>query len=102
VVDAGLDVAEESRDPVIDCLLVVDDGLVAVLGVPPMLALGAVFVAGAGGGAIVVLPVVLNLDLVLESEVLAVVAGVVVLGVLAAELAELTALVGDFVGDCTR
>jgi hypothetical protein len=86
-----------------DCLLVVDDGLAAVLGAPPIDALGAVFViAGVGGGAILVLPVVLSLDLVLESEVLAVVAGVVVLGVLAAELAELTALVGDLVGDCVN
>jgi hypothetical protein len=83
-----------------DCLLVVDDGLLAVLGAPPIDALGVVLVAGAGGGAILILPVVLNRDLVLESEVLAVVAGVVVRGVLAAELAELTALVGDLVGDC--
>ena len=45
------------------------------------------------------LPVVLSLDLVLESEVLAVVAGVPVRGVDAAELAEETAFVGDLVGD---
>lgn len=54
---------------------------------------------GAGGGAIDALPAVLNLDFELESEVLAVVAGVPVRGVDAAELAEDAAFVGDLVGD---
>jgi hypothetical protein len=49
-----------------------------------------------------VLPVVLSLDLVLESDVLAVVAGVPVRGVEAVELADDMALVGDLVGDCTE
>jgi hypothetical protein len=67
---------------------------------PPIdgLAAGVVFL-GAGGGAIEVRPVVLNLDFVLESDVLAVVAGVLVRGVEAAELADDTPFVGDFVGD---
>ena len=45
------------------------------------------------------LPAVLSLDFVLESDVLAVVAGVPVRGVDAPELAEEIAFVGDFVGD---
>ena len=68
---------------------------------PPNDALGPgeAVLAGAGGGAMDVLPAVLSLDFVLESEVLAVVAGVPVRGVEAAELAEEAALVGDLVGD---
>lgn len=69
---------------------------------PPLmdcLVAGVVFL-GAGGGAIDALPVVLNLDFVLESEVLAVVAGVPVRGVEVVELAEDMPLVGDLVGDC--
>lgn len=54
------------------------------------------------GGPIKVLPVVLNLDFVLESDVRAVVAGVPVRGVEALEVVEEgTILVGDFVGDYT-
>jgi hypothetical protein len=60
---------------------------------------GVVFF-GAGGGAIEVRPVVLSLDLVLESDVRVVVAGVPVLGVDVAELADDMPFVGDFVGDC--
>lgn len=53
-----------------------------------------------GGGGIEGLELILNLDFVLESDVLAVVAGVLVLGVDAAELVEeCTGFVGDFVGD---
>jgi hypothetical protein len=59
---------------------------------------GAHFVVG--GGPIDVRPLVLNRDLLLESDVRAVVAGVPVRGVEAFELAEETgAFVGDFVGD---
>jgi hypothetical protein len=55
-----------------------------------------------GGGPITDLPVVLGLDLVLESDVRAVVAGVVVRGVEAVELAdEIAGFEGDLVGDCS-
>jgi hypothetical protein len=57
--------------------------------------------AGAGSGAIDARPVVLSRDLVLESEVRAVVAGVPVRGVDALELAEDMPFVGDFDGDCS-
>ena len=64
----------------------------------PMEGLGGAF-EGAGGGAIDARPVMLSLDFVLESDVLAVVAGVPVRGVDAAELAEDMAFVGDLDGD---
>lgn len=60
---------------------------------------GDAVLIGAGSGATDALPAVLSLDFVLESEVLAVVAGVPVRGVDAAELAEEAAFVGDLVGD---
>ena len=75
-------------------------GFVGV-GRPPIDALepGDADFAGACGGPMDVLPEVLNLDFALESEVLAVVAGVPVRGVEAAELAEDMGFVGDLVGD---
>lgn len=52
------------------------------------------------GGPINVLPVALSLDLVLESDVRAVVAGVPLLEVAVVEFADDgTTFVGDFVGD---
>jgi hypothetical protein len=71
------------------------------LAAPPIdgLALWLAVFVGAGGGAIEGRPITLILDFVLESEVRAVVAGVPVRGVDAAELAEDIALVGDLVGD---
>lgn len=70
--------------PPSDCLLVV---VVLVLEVD-------------AGGPIRILPVVLERDLVLESDVRAVVAGVPVRGVEVDELAEdWVGFVGDFVGD---
>jgi hypothetical protein len=71
---------------------------------PPIEALDPYVVgfAGAGGGAMDALPVVLSLDFVLESDVLAVVAGVPVRGVDAAELADEICFVGDLVGDLVR
>lgn len=94
----SLDPTTEVRAPGVGFALV----LATPRPIPPLidcLEAGLAFF-GAGGGAIEVLPVVLSLDFVLESDVLAVVAGVPVLGVEAAELAEDTALVGDLVGDC--
>lgn len=62
---------------------------------------GADFVVVGGGGPIDIRALVLSRDLLLESDVRAVVAGVPVRGVDAFELAEdIGALVGDFVGDC--
>lgn len=92
----------DDRDPDKDCREVVDDGLGAVRETTPAEGLGAddAGFAGAVGGPIEVLPVTLRRDLVLESDVRAVVAGVIVRGVEVAELAEETALVGDLVGDC--
>ena len=90
----------ESLGPDKDCRAVVELGLevVVFLAAPPIEGLGALF-AGAGGGAIDARPVVLILDFVLESDVLAVVAGVPVRGVEAAELAEDMAFEGDLLGD---
>jgi hypothetical protein len=84
--------------PIVDvrgCVLLVADALFKA---PPMEGRDAGFVLG--GGPIEGRAPVLNRDFVLESEVLAVVAGVPVRGVDAFELAEETvAFVGDFVGD---
>jgi hypothetical protein len=63
---------------------------------------GETALRGPEGGAIEVRPVVLNPDFVLESEILAVVAGVPVRGVEEVELAEEIALEGDLVGDCNH
>lgn len=92
----------ESLEPDRDCLAGRGLGLVVVRGgAAPIDALGPddTGLVGADGGAIDALPAVLSLDFVLESEVLAVVAGVPVRGVDAAELVEEIAFVGDLVRD---
>lgn len=93
---------EESLDPATECRAGgVGLAPTAPRPSPPLmdcLVAGVVFF-GAGGGAMEGRPLVLNLDFALESEVLAVVAGVLVRGVEAVELAEDMGLVGDLVGD---
>ena len=82
----------------------IEDGLVVVgFTTPPpidgLLAWEAVLLVEVGA-AILGLPAILSLDFVLESEVRAVVAGVLVRGVVVPELADEGAgFVGDFVGD---
>jgi hypothetical protein len=93
-----------NREPASDCRDCVEVGLVfAPLAMPPpidCLLVGAPARVVVEGGPMRDFPVVLNLDLVLESDVRAVVAGVPVRGVEAAELAEDSAgFVGDLVGD---
>jgi hypothetical protein len=95
----------DSREPARDCRVCIELGLAETgFTAPPTkdcLFAVALLRLVVLGGAIESLPAVLSLDLVLESDVRAVVAGVPVRGVEPVELAmEGLGLVGDFVGDC--
>lgn len=95
----------DSLEPAIDCRGGTEVGLLVVgFNAPPMDCLLVVVAAVLdvdGGGPMRGRPVTLVRDFVLESDVLAVVAGVPVRGVEVDELTDDGAgFVGDFVGDC--
>lgn len=96
--------ARDILEPASNCRGCIEEGLVKTgLTGPPLSECLLAFEIGrfvTGGGPIEDFPVVLSLDLVLESEIRAVVAGVVVRGVEAVELADESAgFEGDLVGD---